>query len=489
MDDNLKKKTKTALFWSFADKFGQQLLYLVSGVLLARMLSSAEYGMMGELAIFIALSGILLDSGFSSALIRKKDSTDTDYSTIFFLNVAISVTLYLILFFCSPVIAEFFGHTKQTGQADFTRVCQVLFTAILFNALALIQQTRAFKLLQFTTIARVNNLSLALSSAIAIGLAYYGFGIWALVAQTVGLSLFRAILFWFYSSWRPRLEFRVSVIREFFGYSSNLFVSGILNNLFNKIYPPIIGKVYGLDSAGFYAQADKYQEMASSLIGNIFRSVGFPVLSSVHQDRERLIRVFRKYIRTMSFFIFPVMMLMMIVSEPMFVILIKEKWLPAVPLFRLLCISGMFAPFIVLYYDLFNSIGRSQLNLQIEIGKKIYLLAGICLLYSQSVLSLTYLWISYTLLSLVVSVLFAHRLIRYSARLFIADILPYFCIALCTGVVSVVAYRYLDGNATRFFAVSAIYMTVYLFSCFLFKRETLDEIWQMVQASRHKPQK
>lgn len=212
MDDNLKKKTKTALFWSFADKFGQQLLYLVSGVLLARMLSSAEYGMMGELAIFIALSGILLDSGFSSALIRKKDSTDTDYSTIFFLNVAISVTLYLILFFCSPVIAEFFGHTKQTGQADFTRVCQVLFTAILFNALALIQQTRAFKLLQFTTIARVNNLSLALSSAIAIGLAYYGFGIWALVAQTVGLSLFRAILFWFYSSWRPRLEFRVSEI-------------------------------------------------------------------------------------------------------------------------------------------------------------------------------------------------------------------------------------------------------------------------------------
>ena len=406
MEENLKRKMTKALVWSTADKLGQQLFYLVAGIILARQLSPEDYGKVGVLTIFIALSGILIDSGFSSALIRKKEATQADCSTVFYVNVAISCVLYGLLYAAAPYIAVFFK------VPDLIYICRILFLVIPLNALSLIQQT----------------------------------------------------------------------LREFFGYSSNLVVSGIINNVFNKIYPIIIGKFYGMTQTGYYTQADKYQDIASSLISNIFRSVAFPVFSKVQDDLQRLKRICRKNVRAIAFFIFPIMLLMVVVSYPLISILLKEQWVPSVPYFRLLCFSGICSPFIILFFDLFNSLGYSRLNLQLEIGKKIYLFAGIALFYSSGILWLIGWWISYSVLSLAASIFFARRFLGYGFGEYVKDIFPYFILALASAILSCGVYLLLPSDLWRLCLVPVVYVVLYLGGAYMLKLEMLQEMLSMLKS-------
>ncbi len=475
MEEDLKGKTTRALAWSSADKVGQQVFYLVAGIILARQLSPEDYGKVGVLAIFIALAGILIDSGFTSALIRKKEATEADYSTVFFFNIGISLLIYAALYAVAPYLSIFFQ------VPDLTAICRVLFLVIPLNSLSLIQQTLLFKSFRLSVTTRVNLWALGIASVTAVAMAYAGMGVWALVAQTLGLSFFRALFFWIFNDWRPRWIFRMASLREFFGYSSNLVLSGIINNVFNKIYPIIIGKYYGMTQTGYYTQADKYQDIASSLVTNIFRTVAFPLFSKVQDDMERLHRICRKNVRAIAFFIFPIMMLMIVVSYPFFLLVLKEQWLPSVPFFRMLCFSGMCTPFIILFYDLFNSLGRSRLNLQLEIGKKAYLFAGIALLYSYSITALIGWWISYSVLSLVVAIIFARRFIRYGFISFLTDILPYSLLAFFATAVSVGVYWLLPSEVWRLCFVPVAYMLLYLGGAALLQLEMWQELLAMVK--------
>ena len=476
MEEDLKGKTTKALVWSSADKVGQQLFYLVAGIILARQLSPVDYGKVGVLTIFIALSGILIDSGFSSALIRKKEATQADYSTVFYLNIAISCVLYALLYAAAPFIAAFFK------EPDLTLICRVLFLVIPMNALSIIQQTLLWKHFRLSVNARVNLCALGLASVAAVVMAYCGMGVWALVTQTLGLAVLRAVFFWTFNDWRPQWVFRMASLREFFGYSSNLVVSGIINNVFNKIYPIIIGKFYGMAQTGYYTQADKYQDMASSLISNIFRSVTFPVFSKVQDDLQRVKRICRKNVRAISFFIFPIMSLLVVVSYPLILIVLKAQWLPSVPYFRLLCFSGLCTPFITLFYDLFNSLGYSRLNLQLEIAKKAYLFVGIALFYSSGILGLIGWWLSYSLLSLLVGIFFARRFIGFGFAEYLKDISPYFLLALVSSLLSVGVYMLLPGDLWRLCVVPVFYGAVYLGGAYALKLEMWKESVSMVKS-------
>ena len=430
---------------------GQQLFYLVAGIILARQLSPEDYGKVGVLTIFIALSGILIDSGFSSALIRKKEATQADYSTVFYVNVAISCVLYGLLYAAAPYIAVFFK------VPDLIYICRILFLVIPLNALSLIQQTLLLKHFKLSVSARVNLWSLGIASVVAIAMAYGGMGVWSLVAQTLGLSFFRAVFFWVFNDWRPRWIFRMASLREFFGYSSNLVVSGIINNVFNKIYPIIIGKFYGMTQTGYYTQADKYQDIASSLISNIFRSVAFPVFSKVQDDLQRLKRICRKNVRAIAFFIFPIMLLMVVVSYPLISIMLKEQWVPSVPYFRLLCFSGICSPFIILF-------------------------AGIALFYSSGILWLIGWWISYSVLSLAASIFFARRFLGYGFGEYVKDIFPYFILALASAILSCGVYLLLPSDLWRLCLVPVVYVVLYLGGAYMLKLEMLQEMLSMLKS-------
>lgn len=482
MSDNLKKKTEKALIWSFADKFGQQILYFVSGVILANLLMPADYGKVGLLALFTAMSNILIDSGFSSALIRKKKATEADYSTIFYFNILLSVLFYLVLFFCAPLLAKFFGIPELTA------IARVIFIAIIFQAFGIIQQTRMFKYIRFTYLARINIFSLAVSSAAAIYMAVHGQGVWALVMQTVGMALVKSVLLWYYGNWRPKLIFRISSIREFLAYSSNLLGTGLLNTVFNNIYPLLIGKGFSTSAVGFYTQANKFQDIPSALIGNIFRSVAFPVLSSINDDRERLLRVFGKYIRTTAFFIFPIMGVMVLIAKPLILALITAKWAESIPMLRVLSIAGAFSPLIILYYDIFNTVGRSDINFRMEVGKKILLVSGIaiCLCAGWGIMSLIWLWVIYTLISLAATCIISDIMVGYKIKNFISDILPYLSLTLIAMGISSLCYFVFSDNWLLLISVLLSFAAVYAGTAALLRLEIWKECCSLLMEKLHR---
>ena len=464
---DLKQRTEKALIWSFVDKFGQQIIYFVSGIILANLLMPGDYGKIGVLTIFIVLSNILIDSGFSSALIRKKGATDSDYSTIFYFNLIISLFFYLILYFSATFISSYFE------IPDLVNISRVLFLSIIFNSLGLIQQTRMFKEIRFTEYARINIAALTISSAFAIWLAANGGGVWALVVQTLGLSVLKTILLWFYGRWYPKLIFSISSIKEFLGYSANLLGTGVLNAVFNNIYPLIIAKSFSTSTVGFYTQAQKLQDIPSALIANIFRSVAFPVLSSINDDKPRLLRVFGKYIRTTAFFIFPIMMLLIVVAHPLIISLITDKWIHSVPMLQVLSLAGMFSPFIILYYDLFNTEGRSDINFKLEIAKKIFLIIAItiALSFGNSIMSLICVWVAYTLLSLIVTAVVSSRVAGYKVISFVRDITPYFLVAFASAIISLIPHIFFSNSWALLISSTLVYGVSYISIVAILKME------------------
>ena len=426
-----------------------------------------DYGKIGVLTIFIVLSNILIDSGFSSALIRKKGATDSDYSTIFYFNLIISLFFYLILYFSATFISSYFE------IPDLVNISRVLFLSIIFNSLGLIQQTRMFKEIRFTEYARINIAALTISSAFAIWLAANGGGVWALVVQTLGLSVLKTILLWFYGRWYPKLIFSISSIKEFLGYSANLLGTGVLNAVFNNIYPLIIAKSFSTSTVGFYTQAQKLQDIPSALIANIFRSVAFPVLSSINDDKPRLLRVFGKYIRTTAFFIFPIMMLLIVVAHPLIISLITDKWIHSVPMLQVLSLAGMFSPFIILYYDLFNTEGRSDINFKLEIAKKIFLIIAItiALSFGNSIMSLICVWVAYTLLSLIVTAVVSSRVAGYKVISFVRDITPYFLVAFASAIISLIPHIFFSNSWALLISSTLVYGVSYISIVAILKME------------------
>lgn len=471
MSDNLKKRTLTALIWSFIDKCGQQVLYFISGVILANLLTPDDYGKIGVLTIFITLSSILIDSGFGSALIRKKEASNADFSTIFYFNLGISILFYIILFFSAPFIADFFE------IPSLTLICRILFLSIILHGFSLIQQVQFTKQIAFTHLARINIIAILIGSTTAILYALIEGGVWALVIQQLVTALAKAVMLWIFSKWRPTATFRKESLKESLAYSSNLIGTGLLNAIYNNIYTLLIGKIYGTTSVGYYSQAFKFQDIPSSLIALIFRSVGFPVLASVNDDHERMIRIFRKYIRTIAFFIFPLMMLLIVVADPFIRILLTDKWEATIPYLQLLCIAGAFSPFIIFYYDLFNTIGRSDINFKTELVKKLSLTIGIVCCFSQGIISLIWLWVAYTLLSLLASVVLGAHYTGYRTRQFLRDIAPSLAITILSGIGAAIVYRYSDTNLLRLLLPSIAFASLYI----LAGRIARIEMWREIR--------
>lgn len=472
MSDTLKKRTLNALIWSFIDKCGQQLLYFISGIILANLLTPEDYGKIGVLTLFITLSGILVDSGFGSALIRKKKATETDYSTIFFFNLAISVFFYLILFFAAPLIADFFE------IPSLTLIARILFISIIFQGFGLIQQVRLTKHIAFTHLARINIIAILAGSTVAIVYAYRGGGVWALVIQQLLITLLRTILLWVYGHWYPTVVFSPKSIREFLAYSSHLIGTGVLNAVYNNIYPMLIGKGYSTASVGFYTQAHRFQEIPSSLVATIFRSVAFPVLSTINDEPERMIRIFGKYIRTISFFIFPVMALFIVIAEPLVLVLLSEKWAAAIPFLQRLCIAGAFSPFIILYYDLFNTIGRSDINLKTEIVKKILLTVGIFFCFGKGIIALIWLWVAYTLASLAASMWLGQHFTSYRATRFVRDIIPCLLLSVFAGIIAWGVFLSCTSLLGRLIAPLLVFTAVYLLGTYTARVEIWKEFFK-----------
>ena len=350
---SLKQRTIFGMLWSCLQKFGTMTIAFVSNVFLARLLTPSDYGCVGMLMIFIAVANTFIDGGFGSALIQKKRPTQEDYSTIFYWNFFLSIVLYGVLFFAAPYIAKFYKIPLLSS------VLQVQGVVLVINALSIIQVNQLRKKLQFNKIAYVNIIASVLSVVITIILACFGWGVWSLVAQQLLYSLFNMILFWSISKWTPSFLFSKNSFQNLFGFGGFILLSNLLNTFCDNIHGVLIGKFFAPSIMGFYSQAKKLEEVASTSISSVVNQVAYPVLAESQNDNALMIRMLRKFITSLAFLVFPLMMLLILVAEPVIILIYSEKWMACVPYFQILCIAGIAICLQMINYQAVAAIGKS----------------------------------------------------------------------------------------------------------------------------------
>lgn len=365
MDNNLKQKTKSGLKWSAIERLATQLIQLIIMLILARMLGPTSIGLVGMLAIFIAIAQVLVDSGFSNALIRKEDTTQIDYSTAFYFNIVISLLCYLALFLSATHIAEFY---QQPLLSD---LLKYLGLVVIINGLSLIQKTKLTSLMDFKTQAKCSLSSVCLSSIVAIYLAFNSFGPWALVWQAITFSLANTILLNYFCKWLPALVFSKESFKYLFSFGSKLLVSSLLETIFNNIYQIIIGKIFTAKQVGLYTQANTLSYIPASSLTQIIQRVTYPMLSQIQSKKQQFEETYVLTLKLASCIVFPIILGISIIAKPLVLILLGNNWEPTAELLSLLCIGYMLYPIHAINLNLLQVKARTDLFLKLEIIKKL----------------------------------------------------------------------------------------------------------------------
>ncbi len=369
---DLKLLTARTLKWNAIDRVSSQILYALVGIVLANILSQEEFGLVGALAIFQAFATIFVDSGFGAALLREKEPTDDDYSTVFWFNTAVSLAIYALLFLSAPLIADLFQH-----QESLIPMSKVMFLTFVINGLAIVQTNRLMKQMNVRLIAISNSLALIIAVIIGVTLALLDFGAWAMVWYAVAQASVKTIILWATSSWHPQLRFSLQSLRKIRAVGFSVLSSALLNTISLNIYNFVIGVWYNLSSLGIYTQADKWSKMGSASISQILTSSFVPLLSKVQDSAADFRRYLDRAGRFTAFILMPAMIMLTIMASPIFHLLFANKWDAAIPLFQLLTLRGIFIVLISLYSNYLLSLGRARALFISEAIKDSLILAAI----------------------------------------------------------------------------------------------------------------
>lgn len=467
------------LAWTSIDRFGQQVVQLVIGIALARLLSPDDYSLIALVMIFITLANTLIDGGFGNALVRKQDANELDFNTVFYFNTIVSGILYLVLYFIAPHIASFYDEPKLT------LVARVVFLAIIFNAFYLISNVKLAKALNFKTSAFVNISAVFLSGIVGITVALKGFGVWALVSQQLTFPFFRAVIAYCKIDWKPRLMFSFAVIKGFFSYSISLLGTSILNTIFLYIYVLIVGKFFPKQEVGFYYQANKLNESVNfsfqAILGNSYH-----VFVKIQDDTDRFRRVFRELVRNSSVLILPLLLVLIVIADPLIHTMLSAKWAPSIPYFQLLCLASLFNSMYTISISALNARGNSKFTFGIEIFKKVLTLVSIFAFLKYGI---SWLLVGFALanwMATLASIIVIKRELNHFWRHQLADFLP----SLLIGILLVVSsYGWLHLGWYKHYILLAQLITggvVYLVSVrivypTLFKN-VVSGIWGKLQA-------
>jgi len=420
----LKDKAIKGVAWSFVDNIANSGITFIVGIVLARLLSPAEFGILGMITVFIAVSNSIIDSGFSQALIRKIDVKGIDYNTVFFFNLAIGFVLFLVLFFSSPYIGEFF---KEPRLVNVTRV---MASILIINALSIIHRTILTKNINFKLQTKISLAASLLSGVVGIGMAYYGFGVWSLVGQILSKQLLYTVLMWALNIWWPKIEFSKKSFNEMFNFGSKLLVSGLIDTIYKNIYYLIIGRYYSAYELGQYSRAEQFSIIFSSNLTVIIQRVSYPVLSSIQDDIPRLKEAYRKVIKSTMLVTFTLMLGLAAIAKPLLIILIGEKWLMAVPFLQIICLSEMLYPLHAINLNILNVKGHSGIILKLEVIKKFIAVPVILVGIFMGIQYMLWGSVIASILSYFLNSYFSAPFLKYSTKEQLKDIIPGLIIAL-----------------------------------------------------------
>jgi len=430
---SLKQKTISGLIWSFIDSFANQGLLFVIGIILARLLSPKEFGLIGMITVFIAVSESFINSGFSQAIIRKKNCTETDLSTAFYFNLLAGIFFLSILIIAAPLISRFFSEPQLTS------LIRVLSIVLVIDAFTIIQRATLTKRIDFKLQTKISVISNIFAGIVGISMAYMGFGVWSLVSRTLSQRGMNSFLLWSWNKWRPILVFSRKSFNEMFSFGSKLLISCLIDTIYNNIYYLIIGKYFSAQELGYYTRADHFRNLPSKNIQSIISRVSYPVLSEIQDEPFKLKEGYKKLIKSTMFITFILMAGMAAVSEPMVIALVGEKWRPSVIYLQLLCFVGALYPLHALNLNMLNVQGRSDLFLKLEIIKKFLAVPTIIIgiVWGIKVMILG-MWFN-SVFAYFLNSYYSGKLINYPVNEQLTDIMPSLFLALFMGVMVFIA--------------------------------------------------
>jgi len=464
-ENNIKLKVLSGLLWKLMERVGTQGIQFIVQIVLARLLMPEDFGVIALITIFISIASVFVQSGFSVALIQKKNADSTDFSSVFYLSLSVAGLLYLVLFFTAPYIADFYSKLQLIS------VVRVLSITLFFGAVNSIQNAVISKSMEFKRFFFSSLGGIIPSGIVGITMAYMGFGVWALVWQQLTNQLLITLILWFTVKWRPKRIISISRLKGLFSYGWKLLISALLDTTYNNLYGLVIGKTYDSAILGFYNRGEMFPSLIVNNINGSIVSVMLPAFSANQDDKFKVKAMVRRSIVTSSFIIFPMMVGLAVCAEPLITIVLTEKWLPCVPFLQLMCISYAFWPIHTANLQAINALGRSDIFLKLEIIKKTI---GLTILFITIPFGIYVMVAFQAITSLISTIINSYpnlKLLNYSYKEQWRDIMPSLLLSVIMGL-SVNAVQFIGwNNGVTLFVQIFVGAVIYIGLAFIFKLE------------------
>ncbi len=473
MASELKRKTINGLTWKSIQQFSLEGFQFLVMLIMARLLTPTDYGTVGMITVFITISGTFVSCGFTSALIRMKKPSQADLSTAFFFNLTVSIFFYIILFLIAPFVADFYN------MPILKNVLRVQALTIIIGAFNAVQRTTYTIKLDFKRQAQIAMVSSVVASIFGVVMAYTGFGVWALVYQTLFGGIFIGTLFWYFSSWRPSLVFSKESFKKMFDYGSKLMLSNLIGTIYGQVYPIVIGKFFSAATLGNFSRARHWANLGSKNLTGILSSVTFPVLAKVQDNDKRLENIYRRMIRTSVFIIFPIMIGLSSIAKPLTLVTIGEKWEFSAYLLQIVCFSMMWYPVHALNLNLLQVKGRSDLFLKLEIIKKIVGICILCISVPLGIVAMCYFSILTSIVCLIINTYYTGKLIHVGFFKQMRDIAPTLLLSMVMWVIVLSVIHFIANIYFQLVIGIIVGAAIYLAGSYLLKYPELKEVLVM----------
>lgn len=474
----LKDKTIKGVIWSSIDRFSAQGIQFVFSILIARLLVPDDYGVIAMLGIFLAVSQTFIDSGFGSALIRKVDRTEKDFSTVFYFNIAVATLFYSFLFFLAPIIADFYNTPLLVS------ITRVVALNLIISSLSGIHNAKLSIAIDFKSRAKISVITTILTGAVGLWMAYSGYGVWALVVQNLLSSVIRTILLWIIVKWRPQFIFSLESFKELFSFGSKLLISGLLDTIYNNLYTIIIGKVFSPSALGVFSKANTLASFPSSNITGVLQGVAFPVLSSIQHDEERLEEAYKKFLKLSAFIVFPLMLGLAAIADPFIRLVLTDKWVGAIKLLQIICFGLMWYPIHSINLNVLQVKGRSDYFLRLEVIKKIQGVIILCVTVPMGVVAMCYgIVLNYTV-CLLWNTYYTKKLINYGFISQMNDLMPILLHSLIMWGLVVVIVHLLSSLWLKLIIGLLAGMVYYIVGALVLKFSEADELLKILKIKK-----
>ena len=475
MEPSLSDKSFSAFIWVLIDKLGGSTINFILTIILARLLSPEDFGLVAMVMILFDVSSVFIESGFSSALIREKTISEVDKSTVFIFNLTASVLLFAILFVFAPNIAVFFGNEQLVW------IIRIMGFSLVISSFGIIQTTTLTQQIDFETQTKIRFTSVIISGICGVTLAFLGFGVWALVAKMVTMILASTLLLWVKNPWKPTGTFSIPSFKRLFGFSSKILVIAVIDKFYSNIYQLLIGKYFSVTTLGFYKQADNFRSISTNTLLQTIQRVTYPVLAKLQHDRKKQKEGYRRIMKMSSFVMIPAMVLLAILAKPVILTLVGAKWEPAVIFLQLLCIAGITSHFNSLNYNMLMVLGRVDLSLRLEVINKVNITIAVIAGIQFGIMGLVVGHVIASYFELFINSFYSRKLLGYPLLQQFKDNSSSLLFSLLTGLL-IFGFKFFipSPHILVMFVGLAFGGTFYCFLHFLARTEEMDIIRQTI---------